>query len=377
MTSVSDANPVSSGTDYAAATLTINLEALKANYRLLADRFTGRHVGCAVKANAYGIGQAYAAPALHRAGCGIFFVATFAEAVEVREILGNKPEVYVLAGLDASEIPVARAHNIRPVLNHLGQISDWSAAAKSEDKPLAAALHVDTGMARLGLPDYEFRTLLAEKERLEGIDLKLVMTHLACADEPHNITNVMQLDLFREIAAEFPGVEASFANGAGILMGPEFHFDVARAGLALYGGNPVSDTPNPLSEVVHLKAKILQVRKIDSPQTVGYGASHQATGPARIATIPVGYADGYPRSLGNKGFAAIDGIRVPVVGRVSMDLITLDVTNVPEHKSSPGCEVDLLGGSVPSGELAPMAGTIDYELFTRLGRRFKRKYIGS
>jgi alanine racemase len=362
--------------DYAAATLTINLDALMANYRLLSERFTGRHVGAAVKANAYGIGQAWAAPALYKAGCRIFFVAVTREGVELRDILGPGPEIYILSGAAAAEIPAFVEYDLRPALNHLGQIEDWSKAARADNVQRPAALHIDTGMARLGLPEYELVTLLAERQRLDGVDLKLIMTHLACADEPHNIANAVQLDMFREIAAEFPDVEASFANGAGILNGPENHFDVARAGLALYGGNPTNDGPNPMAEVVHLKAKILQIREIDSPQAVGYGASHRATGPARIATVPVGYADGYPRSLGNRGFAVVSGTRVPVVGRVSMDLITLDVTDVPAHLSVPGCEVDLLGGPVPSGELAPFADTIDYELFTRLGRRFHRSYVG-
>ena len=374
-TSSSDSLP-DSGPDYAAATLTINLDAIMANYRQLSETLTGRHVAAAVKANAYGTGQACTAPALFKAGCRIYFVAVLAEAVELREILGPEPEIYVLAGVNTAEIPTFIDHDLRPVLNHLGQIDDWSGAAKSDENSRPAALHVDTGMARLGLPDYEFRTLLAEQDRLTGIDLKLTMTHLANGDEPDNPANGMQRDQFREIAAHFPIAEASFANGAGILLGPEFHFDVARAGLALYGGNPFGTGPNPMSEVVHLKAKILQVREIDSPQAVGYGASHRATGPARIATIPVGYADGYPRSLGNRGFAVIDGIRIPVVGRVSMDLITVDVTDVPAHLAVPGCEVNLLGGDVSANELAPAADTVDYELFTRLGRRFKRTYIG-
>jgi alanine racemase len=366
----------SSGPDTAAATLTINLDALMANYHQLSEKFTGRHVGAAVKANAYGTGQAFAAPALFKAGCRIYFVAVLSEAVELREILGPEAEIYVLAGANAPEIPDFQAHDLRPVLNHLGQIADWSAAAKAGSSASAAALHVDTGMARLGLPDYEFRTLLAEPDRLAGVDLKIVMSHLACGDEPDNPFNETQRDQFRDIASHFPSAEASLANGAGILLGPDYHFDVARAGLALYGGNPFGSGPNPMSEVVHLKAKILQVREIDSPQGVGYGASHRATGPARIATIPVGYADGYPRSLGNRGFAVINGTRIPVVGRVSMDLITLDVTEIPAHLSAPGCEVNLLGGDVHADELAPAADTVDYELFTRLGRRFKRTYIG-
>ncbi len=359
----------------AGATLTIDLGALAENYRKLDNWFTGRHVGAAVKANAYGIGIEYAAPALYEAGCRSYFVATLDEGLQLREILPPASEIYVLCGQMAGQADIFADGDLRPVLNDLGQIADWAAHGRNRSKPGKAALHFDTGMARLGLPEYEVRRLLEDPSLLNGIEPTLVMSHLACGDEPDNPINAEQLDKFTSLKARFPDIEGSFANGAGIILGPEYHFDVARAGLALYGGNPVNDRPNPMTEVVHLKAKIVQVREIDSPQAVGYGATHRASGPTRIATVPVGYADGYPRSLGNRGFAVVDGTRVPVVGRVSMDLITLDVTAVAAEKAAPGCEVELLGGAVPSAELAVAADTVDYDLFTRLGRRYNRIYV--
>jgi len=361
--------------DYSNATLTIDLSALAANYRLLVDKFVGRHVGVAVKADAYGIGVERAAQTFFAEGCRTFFVANLDEGVELRGILGPGPEIYIFEGISADRGGVFTANDLRPVLNHLGQIATWAEHAAATSNPLAAALHVDTGMSRLGLPGQELDILLAEPERLAGIDLKLVMSHLVCGDEIDNPSNNNQLRAFSQIRNHFPDVEASFANGAGILQGPEYHFDVARAGLALYGGNPMPSLPNQMSEVIQIKAKIAQVREIDSPQTVGYGATHRAIGPARIATVPVGYADGYPRSLGNTGFAVIDGVRVPVAGRVSMDMITLDVTAVAPEKAAPGCEVELLGGGVSPVELARAAGTVDYELLTRIGSRYHRRYV--
>jgi len=360
---------------YSHATLTIDLRALASNYRLLVGKFTGRHVGAAVKADAYGIGIERAAQTLHAEGCRIFFVANLDEAVELRGVLGPGPQIYVFEGLAAEHGEVFTAHDLMPVLNHLGQVEAWSNHARQCGAALGAALHADTGMSRLGLPPAELETLLAEPDRLRGVDLKLIMSHLISADQPDDPNNAAQQRDFAAIRARFPDVEGSFANGAGILIGPDYHFDVARAGLALYGGNAIPSRPNQMSEVIQIKAKIAQVREIDSPRTVGYGATHRVTVPARIATVPVGYADGYPRSLGNKGFAVIGGAKVPVVGRVSMDLITLDVTGIAPDQAAVGCEVEILGGGVSPVELAVAAGTIEYELLTRLGPRYRRHYI--
>jgi len=253
----------------------------------------------------------------------------------------------------------------------------WAAFCLKHGRPLPCTLHVDTGMARLGLPPEEVKILTDDPARLEGLSVTYVISHLACADEPDHPLNRAQLESFRAaraaIAADTP---ASFANSSGIFLGGDFHFDLARPGAALYGVGPVPGTPNPMTQVVRLQGKILQVRDVDSPQTVGYGSTHRFAGPARIATVAVGYADGYLRSLSNSGSAFVGDIRAPVVGRVSMDLISLDVTRVPHDQTRPGATVDLIGPHNPIDAVAETAGTIGYEVLTSLGHRYHRVYTG-
>jgi alanine racemase len=232
-------------------------------------------------------------------------------------------------------------------------------------------------MSRLGVTPLDFEGLVGNPERLEGISPRLLMSHLACADEPDHPLNEEQRKAFEALAKLFPGVPRSLANSAGTLLGPEYHHEMVRPGIALYGPEPLINRASNLLESTVLKGIISQVRQIDLPQTVGYGASHRATGPTRIATVPVGYADGYPRSLSGTGFALVDGVRVPVVGRVSMDLITLDVTELPPTRCDVGTEVTLVGSGVHIDELADAAGTISYEILTRLGKRYHRVYKGA
>lgn len=244
-----------------------------------------------------------------------------------------------------------------------------------------AVLHIDTGMSRLGLPPDEVARLAAEPERLAGLDIAVVMSHLACSELPDAPMNRAQLGEFKAaLGALGPAVgaaESSLANSSAIFLGPDYHFDLARPGVALYGVNPTPGKANPMSEVVRLQGKILQVRRVDSPRSVGYGAAHIVTRPSRIATVPVGYADGYLRSAGNRASGYIRGVQVPVVGRVSMDMMTLDVTNIPPQHAQPGEPVDLIGGPHPVDALAAEAGTIGYEILTALGRRYRRRYIGN
>ncbi len=349
-----------------ATALTIDLEALAANYRFFVDRLAGRKCGAAIKADAYGCGLERVAPALAAAGCRQFFVATLDEGIVARQVLDTGAEVFVLNGPVAGSEAEFGAHDLIPVLNDLGQIERWQGPA---------VLHLDSGMSRLGLPPQEVAVLAAEPERLAGKELRYVMSHLACADEPDRPENAGQLSLFQSLRRKLPAAAASLANSAGILLGPQYHFDLARPGIGLYGGNPLAAASNPMRQVVRIQAKIAQVREIDSPQTVGYGAAHRVTGPSRIATVPVGYADGYLRSLSHRGFAFIGGVRVALVGRVSMDLITLDVSALSPQETQPGSLVDLLGGDVDIDELAAAAGTISYELLTSLGQRYPRRYL--
>ena len=228
-------------------------------------------------------------------------------------------------------------------------------------------------MCRLGLPKKECDRLAADPGRLAGIELRYVMSHLACAEEPANPLNAEQLALFNAERARLPAAPASFANSSGIFLDAGYHFDLARPGVALYGVNPTPSEANPMDRVVGLQARILQVREIAPPQSVGYGATYRASKPCRIATVAVGYADGYFRSLSNRGLAVVGGVTVPVVGRVSMDLVTLDVSAVPQDLLKPGALADLIP---PDGvdRLAEQAGTIGYEILTALGNRYHRVY---
>ena len=241
---------------------------------------------------------------------------------------------------------------------------------------MPASLQIDTGMSRLGLTPAEAKSVANTPSYLEGIDLRFVISHLACAENPENSLNEEQRVAFDHHLKELHSVGGSLANSAGIFLGSEYHYDLVRPGIALYGGNPTSNKLNPVAEVIRLRSRVLQVRKIDTPQRVGYGATYRDAGPRRNATVSVGYADGYLRSSSGNGKASIAGISVPIVGRVSMDLITLDVTEVPEADAHPGCWADIIGGEGPNlDQVATRAGTIGYEILTSLGTRFCRQYL--
>jgi alanine racemase len=364
--------PQETGADHGSSVLTINLDALAANYRFLAEMAQPAKAGAAVKADAYGVGLAPVARTLWGQGCRDFFVATPDEGIELRGLL-PEATITVLNGLVTGEPGLFRGYRLMPALNDLGQVDAWHADCR-QNGPAPAVLHLDTGMSRLGLPPAELEELAQDHARLDGIELALVMTHLACADEPGNPMSRRQRDDFAAALARLPGAPASLSASSGIFHGPDFLFDMVRPGVCLHGVSPLPGQPNPMLPVVRLQAKILQIRDVDTPQTVGYGASHRFTGPTRLATLAAGYADGYLRSLSGRGAAHIGGTAVPVVGRVSMDLITIDITQVPEAK--PGDMVDLIGPHQDVDALAEEAGTIGYEILTSLGRRYRRRYLG-
>lgn len=355
--------------------LTIDLGAIAANYRLLRKEAGRAACAAVVKADAYGLGAGRVAPVLAAAGCRHFFVAQFAEAQVVRRVLPKGTALYVLNGILPGEEAEFQRSGVIPVLNDLGQFERWVKAARRAGRSLPAVLHVDTGMSRLGLSPADALALAQDKQRLARVDLRYVMSHLACAEEEHHELNPRQLQAFEEIRAAYATVPASLANSSGIFLGPRYHFDLVRPGAALYGINPQPGRPNRLRNVVRLQGKILQIHDVDPPRTVGYGATHRVAGRTRIATVAAGYADGWPRSLSNRGCALIGEVRVPVIGRVSMDLLTLDITAAPS--AAPGDAVELLGERLPVDEVAETAGTIGYEILTRLGRRYHRVYRGS
>jgi alanine racemase len=334
--------------EYASSILTIDLDAIAANYRLLAER---------------------ARPA---EGCRDFFVATLDEGIELRGLLPGS-RITVLNGLIVGEPTLFREYALMPALNDRGQVDQWRADCQTNG-PVPAVLHLDSGMARLGLPPAELDKLAQDPSRLEGFELALIMSHLACADEPDESMNRRQRDVFAAALTRLPRAPASLSASSGIFLGPDYLFDMVRPGVSLHGVNPRPEQPNPLRPVVGLQAKILQIRDVDTPQSVGYGATHRFAGPARLATLAAGYADGYLRSLSGRGTAHIGETAVPVLGRVSMDLITVDVTRVPEAR--PGDMVDLIGPYHDVDALAEEAGTIGYEILTSLGRRYRRHYLG-
>ena len=365
--------------DFAGAVLTVDLDAIVENYRLLRSRAGKAECAGVVKADAYGLGAEPVALALARAGCRRFFVSSLDEGISLRAILDDTDSecvIHVLTGLPRGAGDVFAAHGLVPVLISLDQIDDWSAFCRARGDALPGVVKIDTGMARLGLSAKELDTLADDHARLSGMTLAYVMSHLACADDPEDPMNARQLASFRSALKRLPAAPASLANSSGIFLGPDYHFDLARPGAALYGVSPRPAEPNPMRAVVSLKGKILQLRDVDRGMSVGYGATHRPAKPARLATVAVGYADGYLRALGNRGSAFVDDIRVPVVGRVSMDLTIFDVSDVPTNRLRPGDHIDILGAHHGVDALAAEAGTIGYEILTSLGRRYHRTYLG-
>jgi alanine racemase len=351
--------------------LTVDLDALEQNYGKLVELAAPGGCGAVVKADAYGLGIEPVARTLHAAGCRHFFVANLAEGRRLRELLADAV-IYVFAGPEPGEERSLRDAELVPVLNSLEQAKRWVEHGGTQAAPVA--MHIDTGMSRLGLSPKEVEALASNTWLLDRLRIALVMTHLACADDPGNALNEEQLKRFDALRALLPEARTCVGNSAGVITGSRYGGDLARAGVALYGGNPFIDRPNPMATVVRLHSPILQVRDIDAPVTVGYGATHRVEPPARLATVGAGYADGYPRSLGNAARAFLGGVDVPVVGRVSMDMLTIDVSNVATDLAVPGAMVELMGDHTSIDELAGAAGTISYELLTRLGQRWTRRY---
>lgn len=359
-----------SHSEYEVACLSVRLAAIAANYRTCCELAAGAAVSGVVKAGGYGLGAVEATRALAAQGCDTFFVARLSEGIEVRSAAPGA-RIFVLDGVRPEHVPALVAHGLIPVLNSLDEIALWSRAAKGRD----AAIHVDTGMSRLGLSPDELSVLRAEAgTRLSGMNLVLVMSHLACADDPASPMNALQRDRFRAALAGLPAAPASLSSSGGILLGRDYAFDLVRPGIALYGGNPQSGPPNPFAVVARLSGRILQLRRVDKGESVGYGATFRVQRPMSLATVALGYADGIMRALGNRGMGAIAGHKVPIVGRVSMDLVTLDVTDVPDDLRRAGAEVEFLGDTIKLDDVAAAAGTANYEILTRLGSRYPRLY---
>lgn len=347
------------------AHLTIDLGAIVENWRRLRAQAPGTPCAAVVKADAYGCGLAAVAPALWRAGCRTFFVAHLSEGIAARALL-PEAAIYVLNGLLPGQIPALLAQALRPVLGSREEIVEWEGLGP-------AALHVDTGMSRLGLSVPEALALAGDPlAGRAGIDL--LMSHLVSAELPSEAVNERQCEDFARVRAAFPGVPGSLANSSGCFLGPSSHNDMLRPGYALFGGNPSPGRPNPMRPVVRLEAAIAQVRTVEAGESAGYNARWTAPGRRRLATLSVGYADGYPRAASNRGHALIGGVPCPIVGLISMDLIILDVTDAPH--AARGEPAILIGDSLDVDTVGRAAGTIGYEILTSLGSRYVRHYVG-
>ena len=363
----------------AGARLIVDLGAIRRNYRILVDRAgPGATVSAVVKADAYGLGADRVAPCLAEAGCDEFFVATLDEGLHLRGVLPTARIAVLDGNLPGDEAELA-ANDLVPMLNDLGAIEGWRDQARQAGTPLRAVIQLDTGMCRMGLSEPESARLAAEPDRLDGLTPSLVMSHLACADEPEHPMNREQRRRFVESTARLPAMKRSLANSSGIFLGDDYHFDLVRPGAALYGINPTPGVANPMTEVARLQGKIVALRDVDSPMTVGYGATHRVARSGRIATLAIGYADGFPRALGNVASGVLaddraDNISLPVVGRVSMDLVTLDVSALAPEQLTLGTYIDLIGGPRTVDAVAAEADTIGYELLARIGRRVPRLY---
>jgi alanine racemase len=363
-------------TDAPHARLTIDLDALAANFRVLTAVAGDAEVAAVVKADGYGLGAGPVARRLWAEGARRFFVARLEEGERLREALaGRDAVIHVLDGAPPGAMARLAKAKLVPILNSLDQIAGATAFAAGHGR-LEAGLHIDTGMNRLGLRPEEARALALAPHGLAGLDISLVMSHLACASDPAHPMNALQLARFLDAAADFPGARLSLANSGGLFLGEAYRFDVVRPGITLYGGGPFDRPDARLRPVVSFEAPILQIRTAPAGETVGYGASQVVDGPRRLAIVGAGYANGFLRSSGGDGGAVwFDGDRRPIVGRVSMDVVTIDITG--STAAHPGAMVELIGPNAPLDDAALAAGTAPHELLVRIGTGLLRTSLGA
>ncbi len=357
-------------TDASAARLTVDLDAIAANYATLTSQ-SDAEIAPVVKADGYGLGAAQVAARLMAEGATQFFVARIAEGEQLRSALKQpKAAIYVLDGCPPHAASRLQAAQLMPVLNSLEQVEAWRSWGGG-----AAALMLDTGLNRLGLTPEDAQTLAANGAGLSGVDVKFVMSHLACADEPAHPMNPLQRDRFKALAALFPKARVSLAASDGLFLGPSFAFDMARTGICLYGGGPEARPDPRIRPVVTFDAPIMQVRTLKAGDTAGYGAAFTADRSMQLAVVAAGYADGVLRAASPRAYGSVAGRRARVVGRISMDLTLYDVTDLLDAR--PGAMMQIIGPDIPVDEAAHAAGTIAYELLTRLSGRAERVYKGA
>ncbi|MBB3173839.1 alanine racemase [Endobacter medicaginis] len=369
--------------------LEIDLGAIAANWRTLAQRAPGAEMAAVVKADAYGLGARRVVPALRACGARSFFVAQLGEALEIVDLIGDGAALYVLNGLMPGLEGACAEAGIRPVLNSLDQLDAWAAEGRRRGRDLPAALQLDSGMSRLGLSPDELQRLRlrldaqdGDTSPLDGVRITLVMSHFACAEIPEHPANAAQAAAFEHalsgLSAILPDVPRSLANSSGIFLGPAVQYELCRPGIALYGGNPTPGWPNPMRPVVRLYGRVIQTRVVPEGAAVGYGATWRTAQASRIATVGIGYADGFLRSNSNRGhlvWPERPGIALPIVGIVSMDCLTVDISALGHQELPAGTALELIGPQRSLDAVAQSAGTIGYELLTGLGRRYQRIYL--
>jgi len=362
----------------ATGTLKINLDAIASNWRLMCELAHQSEVGAVIKANAYGLGSKKIAEILFNQGCRNFFVATLAEAIEIKSFLNASPTIYVFGGVMAGDEDVFANENFVPVIYSIEMLKRWATYSMTRKKYPPCAIKIDTGMSRFGMQVTEF---LSEFSGLnEHLNLILLMSHLACADEPAHRMNEEQLDKYNQVLtlvkSKFPDVKASLANSSGIFLGKKWHFDLVRPGAALYGINPQPELPNPLRSVIHLRLPVLQVKTMVSDAFVGYSACAQIKRNGRLAIVAGGYADGVNRSLGARPMGICCGQKVYALGRISMDATIFEVSSVmstDEEIIESG--IDVISEEITVDEISQRNGALGYEVLTSLGMRYQREYV--
>lgn len=364
--------------------LTVDLTALVGNWRFMAGRSARARTAAVVKADAYGLGIEDVGEALYQAGARDFFVATADEGVTLR-LYAPEARIFVLSGIWPGMERRFFENDLVPVIISEEQLSFWMGVLADYGE-YPCALQVDTGFNRLGLPMGDAIALADDVSRPASFAPVLVMSHLACGDDPANPMNRQQLESFRQVTAAFEGIESSLAASAGIFLGPEYHFDLTRPGIALYGAEAVNGMANPMQPVATAEARVIQTRNVRAGETVGYGRALRLTRDSRLAIVSAGYADGYMRSQSSAGvplrqavpqggMGFIAGHRVPVAGRITMDLTIFDVTDLPEKLVKAGDYIELFGNNILVDDAARAAGTIGYEMLTSMGLRHQRQYV--
>ena len=353
-------------------TLQVSLAIIEENYRALSAACPNSETGAAVKGNCYGLGAKQISPVLKQSGCKHFFVANIEEGVSLRKILGADVNIYVLNGVFFDQTETFKEHGLVPVLNHLAQIKIWQEFAVKLNQVLPCFIHFDTGMNRLGMPETESTNLVHTDTA--GLNVLCVMSHLVSSEERDNLYNKTQLEKFTRLANKFPNAKRSLANSRGVFLGQEYQLDLVRLGAALYGINPGNESiiKNP----VQLFAPIIQIHQLRPGESTGYNSTYtnSTKESCSIVTIPIGYADGFLRCLSNKFVFYINGHKAPIIGRVSMDLVIIDVSLVPEKDVFLGQKVEVLGSNCTPDAMAQIAQTNAHEVLTRLGDRFDRIY---